>query len=126
MTNLDKYLEIRDKVIRPALEELIDEYEADDYECSIGTEKPPSMSSGVKVRRRGSKPGRIAFEAISLYGAISFTRTDTDDNTKTVSIFSSDGNLVIFMKLPTGSRKRIHLDELTPERVKEEVRKILG
>ena len=79
MAKLAEYLDIRDHIIRPALEELKKEYEVLDYQCSIGSQGPP--------------PARR-----SAIGPIS-TIKKTNDYTRTASIYSSGGDWVIFNKL---------------------------
>jgi hypothetical protein len=86
------------------LEELKEEYEAQGYQCRIGTQKP---------QRR------------TMPRAISFSITDPNNILGTVSIFLSDGGWVIFNKLNVLYSSRLHLDEITPDRVKEKIREAL-
>ncbi len=120
MTNLDEYLEIRDAIIRPALEELKEEYEAQGYQCHIATQRPQTVRSRAIISQRGSSPGRTPA------GAISFSRRRPDNVKGTVSIFLSDGGWVIFNKLNVLYSSRLHLDEITTDRVKEKIREALG
>ncbi len=100
MSQLDKYLEIRDTIIRPALEELKEEYESLGYYCHIATQRPQRV--------------------------ISFSREVSDFVQDTVSIFLSNCGWVIFSRLNVLYSSRLGLDEITPERVKEKIREALG
>ena len=107
MSRLNDYVDIRDNMIRLALEELTKEYEAQGYKCSIGSQGPPPARS-------------------SAIGPISFSRKKPKDVTNTVSIYSSGSDWVIFNKLDAVYSVSVLLDDITPNRVKEEVRKALG
>ena len=96
MTKLAEYLEIRDKIIRPALEELKKEYKSLGYHCYISTQKSQ--------------------------GAISFSRGRARYLKDTVSIFLGDGGWVIFNKFDVLYSSRLHLDEITRAEVKKKIR----
>ncbi len=111
MTKLDEYLEIRDTIIQPAMKKLKEEYEAQGYQCHIGTEKP----------QRRAMPRTISFSRRDLNNVLG-----TVNVKGTVSIFLSDGGWVIFNKLNVLYSSRLHLDEITTDRVKEKIRAALG
>jgi hypothetical protein len=59
----------------------------------------------------------------SVIGPVSFSRKQPNNVTHTVSIYTWGGNSVIFHRLNAISSKSVLLDDIIPDRVKEEVRR---
>ncbi|HWP91809.1 MAG TPA: hypothetical protein VNN20_06395 [Thermodesulfobacteriota bacterium] len=117
MRDKQKYLEIRQKIIKPTMERLKTEYEAKGYKCQIGAIKPPDVTEGS---RQGTRIIR------STYGAISLTVYDEDSSLGTVSIFLSDSGSVVVKEMDVIFGHKYNLDEITPEVVENEIRKVFG
>ena len=114
MNGHQKYLELRETAIRPAMEKLKAEYEAQDYKCSIGEIKPPDITNG-------SRKGTVVVR--STFGALSLTRKQiVNDIEHTVSIFLSDGGSVDLIKMGVRYHRSFKFDEITPELIEKEIR----
>ncbi len=119
MSKLSEYLDIKNRIIRPALEKLKKEYDAQGYRCSIGSQGHPVGRSSARDSGRDSSSVRSAI------GPISLSRRQGSNVPDTVSIYFTGSDAVIIRALDVLDYESVLLDDITLDRVKEEVRKVL-
>ncbi len=113
MSDMERYLELREKIIRPAMEKLKAEYEAQGYICSIGAIKRKDETS---ESHQGTKVIRSTCEGISL------SRTQVSTNNKqTVSVSLSDGGSVLLGNVAVMGYRHFKLDEVTSELIEKAI-----
>jgi hypothetical protein len=108
---VQNWYKLRETVVRPVMEKLKNEYEAQGHESSIGTEKPPDVSSkAIRSQRELSATRRT-------FGAISLRR-----NHHVVSIFLTDSGDVVLKKLKAVHSQSFKLNEISPDLIEESIR----
>ncbi len=116
----DRYYELRRNIIVPALDELVEEYRGQGYECYKSYEEIMSLSEREAISGMRDKP-----VVSSVKGQISIVRSRNGYD-RIVTIFYG-GDAAIGVKLIGSiSAAYIPFGEVTPERVVGEIRDKLG
>lgn len=117
MSDAERYLELRDRIIEPVMQKLKFEYEGIGHKCEIDYSK--RIKDITRVTRRGLEVVR------SFEGQISLTRKNIENDILVTETVCLDKDTVVLTRTRPrviGGSTYFKLDEITPDIIENKIR----